>query len=804
MRAHTRWLSVVVVMMLTACAASSPTVTPTASPTLIAAPTATPTLAPTPTPSPAVLRQRAQSAAFIGDYDAAIALMQQALALTPEEEARAASQLALAQWHLRDGNARAAHEALAEAEQWPDSLRADALVLRGRALAALGDSAAATRAYSAALALEPAIAPWLNLWIGEALLNANQPRDAVAFLQRSADAAPTLAEEFARREKLAFALQLSGDFTGAAAEYEHILARAQIPSYRARVQWELAQVLRLAGQTDAAFAHMRDLIDRYPRTAQALAALQTLLEAGQPVDELQRGIVAYHNGLHVAARDAFRRAIALYPERANAVRYWAALNYLRLGSPADALRNLDQTVLSNPLRQRDRVVALAERVKALANIPNPQAARETARQLADELTADAAVLQAALEAAQALARQLGLLDEAVQLYARIGEVGSGDEAAEALMRAAAWSYRLQRFDDVVTFAERLIAQHAERPQSLLAQLWLGKVHLAAGRTTTATLTLQALIARAPATYEAARAAELLSDPTRAPLSYSLVPTLPVFDEAAEQAEAEAWLREWLRLPDNADVRTLRDDLAADARLVRGSALWRLGLWHEARLEFEGVRQAFARDALAQYQLALYFRELGAYRASILAADALVRLSPAQHPLAVPRFIARLIYPTYYADLVVREANARALDPLLVFALIRQESLFEPFALSSAAASGLMQVIPSTGREIHSELSWPPDYTTADLQKPFVSIRFGTHYLAKQRDFFGGDLYAALAAYNGGPGNSLRWRAASAGDPDLFFLNITFDETRLYIRTVSANYAMYHALYGEGAPRIAQR
>lgn len=783
-------------MMLGACTAPTLDHTPTPSPTAVP-PTPTATPAPTPTPSPEVLRQRAHEAAFIGDYATAIANMRQALDLTPSAETRAAMQLTLAQWHLRAGDANAAQMLLAEAEAWPVTLRADALVLRGRALSTLGESAAATQAYSEALTLAPTIAPWLNLWIGEALLSAGQPAEATLFLQRAADAAPTLAEEFARREKLALAFQLSGNFAAAAAEYERILARAQVPAYRARIHWELAQVLRLMGRAEEAFAHMRVLVEQHATTPQALAALQALLDAGQSVDALQRGIVAYHNGLYVPARDAFRRAIALYPERANAIRYWAALNYLRLGSPADALRNLEQTILSNPPRQRDRAIALAERTKVLLSLGDLRAAQSSARQLGDELTPDAEVLRAALEAARALALQ-SALEEAIQLYARIGEVGTGEEAAEALMRAAAWGYRLQRPDAVQRFATLLLTRHADRPQSLLAQLWLGKTQLAAGQSASATLTLQSLIARAPASYEAARAAELLSDPTRAPLSYPFVTALPSVDEAAEQAEAERWLREWLGLPEETNLRALRADLAADERLARGEHLWRLGLWSEARLEFDGLRQAFAQDALALYQLALYFRDLGAYRASILAADALMRRSPASHPLALPRFITRLLYPVYYAELVMREANARALDPLLIFALIRQESLFEPFALSSAAASGLMQVIPSTGREIHAELNWPPNYTTADLQKPYVSVRFGTYYLAKQRSFFGGDLYAALAAYNGGAGNALRWRAGSAGDPDLFYLNITFDETRLYIRTVSANYAIYHALYGNAA------
>ena len=143
-------------------------------------------------------------------------------------------------------------------------------------------------------------------------------------------------------------------------------------------------------------------------------------------------------------------------------------------------------------------------------------------------------------------------------------------------------------------------------------------------------------------------------------------------------------------------------------------------------------------------------------------------------------------------------NARLsdLDPLLVFALIRQESLFESLAASWASARGLMQVIPPTGEEIHAELGWPPGYETADLHRPYVSLRFGTYYLAKQRDRFDGRIDVALAGYNGGPFNAQRWLERAGDDPDLFRELVTFSETRTYIQRIKEHLAIYQALYGD--------
>jgi soluble lytic murein transglycosylase len=172
----------------------------------------------------------------------------------------------------------------------------------------------------------------------------------------------------------------------------------------------------------------------------------------------------------------------------------------------------------------------------------------------------------------------------------------------------------------------------------------------------------------------------------------------------------------------------------------------------------------------------------------------MRASPFPTASALPKFVAQLLYPIYYDDLVTQYAQEFNIDPLLVFSVIRQESLFESFAESSAAAQGLMQVIPTTGAEIARELGWPPNYTERDLTRPYVSVRFGAYYLSKQKRVFEGDVYAALAAYNGGAGNALRWQERSGPDPDVFFSVISFDETKLYVRNIATNYALYRRIY----------
>ena len=135
-----------------------------------------------------------------------------------------------------------------------------------------------------------------------------------------------------------------------------------------------------------------------------------------------------------------------------------------------------------------------------------------------------------------------------------------------------------------------------------------------------------------------------------------------------------------------------------------------------------------------------------------------------------------------------------MSPLLMLALIRQESYFDASAVSFAGALGLMQVIPATGRDIAVGLG-VKDFKDSDLLKPEVSTRFGAHYLAGQLEGFGGNIGAALAAYNGGPGNAARWTETAGSDVDLLVETIDFEETRLYLELVLANYAYYRYAYG---------
>jgi soluble lytic murein transglycosylase len=222
---------------------------------------------------------------------------------------------------------------------------------------------------------------------------------------------------------------------------------------------------------------------------------------------------------------------------------------------------------------------------------------------------------------------------------------------------------------------------------------------------------------------------------------------------------------------------------------RGLELLLSGLQEEARDQFSALIDDAAAQPWLLYRLA---RALDAQGQTEMAARAAARLI--EDRADAPPELLRLAYPSDYLDLVTAEAEANGFPPLLLLALVRQESFFRPDAESSADALGLTQVIPSTADEIAAQLA-EADFTYVDLFRPNVSLRFGAHYLGSQLALFDGDIEAALAAYNGGPGNALRWQEIASGDPDLFLEAINFSETRAYVELVLEHYARYRYAYG---------
>ncbi|MBZ5726838.1 MAG: lytic transglycosylase domain-containing protein [Acidobacteriia bacterium] len=160
----------------------------------------------------------------------------------------------------------------------------------------------------------------------------------------------------------------------------------------------------------------------------------------------------------------------------------------------------------------------------------------------------------------------------------------------------------------------------------------------------------------------------------------------------------------------------------------------------------------------------------------------------------PRKFWELLFPLPYRDDLVRTARDRDLDPYLLAGLIRQESEFNPQALSHANAYGLTQVRPGTGRQ-YARQAGVARFTNRLLFQPVPNLKIGTSVLRSMLNQNGGRLEETLAAYNAGPNRVAEWLTWNRyREPAEFVESIPFSETRDYVQAVLRNADIYRRLY----------
>ncbi len=151
---------------------------------------------------------------------------------------------------------------------------------------------------------------------------------------------------------------------------------------------------------------------------------------------------------------------------------------------------------------------------------------------------------------------------------------------------------------------------------------------------------------------------------------------------------------------------------------------------------------------------------------------------------LPMILGDAVFPLQYQDTIKKWSREYNEDPFLVAAIIMQESGYNPKANSPVGAMGLMQIMPGTGKGIASGVGYP-NYSSDKLYDPDVSIQFGTWYIHVMKEKYGGNVTAALAAYNAGSGNADKWVRMG-------LLNSPNDNR--YAKNVQEYMEVYHKLY----------
>jgi soluble lytic murein transglycosylase len=228
----------------------------------------------------------------------------------------------------------------------------------------------------------------------------------------------------------------------------------------------------------------------------------------------------------------------------------------------------------------------------------------------------------------------------------------------------------------------------------------------------------------------------------------------------------------------------------DPHLVKAHLLVNAGLTEYVPQEISAAPGSSSWSGIAEAQI------YASYGETFRAMRVLKRALPyaASAPIkSIPMAYWRILFPESYWDTIRAESAKNGLDPYLVASLIRQESEFNPLAISKANAYGLMQLLPSVGKQMAREAGIG-SIEPRQLLDPILNIRLGTRYLRQTLDKFGGVPEYALAAYNAGDSRVTDWQAAGPYHGiDEFVESIPFMETRDYVQAIMRNQDIYRGI-----------
>jgi soluble lytic murein transglycosylase len=646
-----------------------------------------------------------------------------------------------------------------EAVESPVVVLRDALAKREA-----GDAAAAAERFADAAGSAPEVADHAAELQIEALVAAAAPEAALAvaaeFRQRHGGD-PWLLSRVAAHEGAAHVAL--GDERAAREAFERALAeRSEGDAERPRLLAEIAASFARSGEPAAAAARWQMLYTRFATSPEAARAEEELARLAAA-----DGSLAYRTPEALAER-CRRLSDALRNEEA-----------IRECDAALAAAPGDRDLLRARAELRFRTRRYAEAVDAFAALGPKDAdarfwrARSLARsgRIEESLAAFEKLAAGPERELAARARFLaGTLHEDDDLaaaeasYRRVAESAPlATQRSAARWRLAWLAWRRGDHASAAAALERFLADEPDPAERQRGRYWLGRTLVRLGRPE-GRERLAEVASEGPLSYYGWRATAQLGD--AAP---------PTRDVAAAPAPSGP--------PD------------LPAALVR-----RLQILLEAGLDERAAREirplaGRAADRATRLALAQLLLEAGQFhRAQRLVLDAYAD-ELASLPPPGAEALWWLAWPTAFDRAVERAARASGVEPGLVFAIMREESGYQPDALSVVGARGLTQIMPDTGRRLASDLG-AASFDPRELFVPERNLELGAFYLSQLLQRFDGRASAAIASYNAGPEAVARWLAAGAGsEDDEWVEGIPYDQTRSYVKRVLRSLHVYRTLYG---------
>jgi soluble lytic murein transglycosylase len=773
---------------------SLPTNTP-ALPTDTLLPPPTPTATPIPTPEPGARIESGDQAYFYGDWDQSILEYTKALEGDPDSEIQVAALLGLGRSFHKTGELALSKDSLQTAiNTAPQSPLIPVIYFTlGEVYESLELYGEAANAFQEYQNLRPGLIDYyIHDRIGDMWFAANEFNNAIVAYQ-SALQSPHIGDSLYIDVKIGDAYEALGDIATSLIIYEDVFNRTGDNRQKALMKYYVGWAQITLGQTEQGYASYIEAVTQYPQYYGAYLSLLKLIEAGQNVDWYTMGLVYYSSEQYGLAVDAFVRYLNEYPDaHPSAAHYYLGLAYHHLGSYDEAI-NQWQILIDTHYKEQ----FWAEAYERIAdtyyiNRKNPEKSIQT---YLDFIKAAPDYPEASdyLYYAGRIAERSGDLQQAATHWERIGiDYSTSDNAFEGLFQAGIVYYRMGNFDQAaIQFSSALSVANSTGEQAG-AQFWIGKSYNELGEIQAAHSAWIQASTIDPTGYYSERALEILDDknPFTPPTTYSFPD-----DHLQTKLEADAWMHQTFNLPPEEDLNDI-SPLLSDPRFIRGAELWNLELFEYSKEEFTNLRLDLFSNPANNYRLANYLIDIGLYYTGIQATRDVLDAAgydPAG-TLSAPLYFSHIRFGHYFSDVVLPVTQEYNYDPLLFYSIMRRESLFESFIISSAGAGGLMQIWPPTGEAVFNQINWPPNYHTEDIYRPLVSVKYGAYILDELRRRFNNNWYAILAGYHAGPDNASIWLSLAPDDPDLFVEVIRFSDTRDYIRWIYELHVIYKTLY----------
>lgn len=682
----------------------------------------------------------------------------------------------------------------------PDSLATEAdRFTWGRLLEAREAWAEAAEAYARSAEAEPLLADLAAFRAGITYRKAGDSGRALEFYEKAGASARSAALGARAHWEAATAALAAGEPARALTNLENVPRRSPIAvgdllSLEAGIQ-------RALGRPDRELRVLRDLVDRAPASEAALAAVDRLRELQTPTvsDRLAFADVALRNR-HAARAEAEVRALLADLDGAEDPASEGRAR-LQLGKALIATRQYtaarqELAAMPGNADVADRAEALLDRARCLWRLDRIDACLAEYDAILDG-DWPAKVRSTALWEAGREAKDNRRWEEAA---IRLGEFQrlfpDDDYADDAAWHRGRALTELGRTDEAVAALDLLLARYPDSELGAEAGYWLAGLRRSRGDRDGECAAYATLLRTQPDSYWAERARSRLADEPCPPDSASV---------EGEDVDPFAWLAGQLSGVDAEVARRHAQELQGSERFRRARILAQTGLGADAEAELEGLRRALERDSAALLGFAQNAWLIGVPREAMRAV-LLVKARTGKPILSgdLPAAVARLLYPVDHLDAVLRWSREYGLDPWFVYAVMREESWFDPQAVSWAGAHGLLQIMPSTGRDLARRVGLA-SFERTDLLRPEINIRLGTFYLSELLDDLDREPALALSAYNAGKGNALRWRKNVDGefDVDRYVAGITYRETYGYVQRVTRTWAIYRRLYDGLLPALAE-